>query len=132
MDVARLETIARQHGILLIVQFGSSVSGLLRPDSDIDLAVLAERAPDSLADQAQLVADLQPFYPGREVDLVLINRADPLLLKKITERCRLVYGTERRLHELKMYAFKRYQDHRRYLALEREYVAKAIRSLARS
>ena len=132
MDVARLETIARQHGILLIVQFGSSVSGLLRPDSDIDLAVLAERAPDSLADQAQLVADLQPFYPGREVDLVLINRADPLLLKKITERCRLVYGTERRLHELKMYAFKRYQDHRRYLALEREYVAKAIRSFARS
>src|SRR5947208_8662796 len=101
MDVARLETIARQHGILLIVQFGSSVSGLFRPDSDIDLAVLAERAPDSLADQGQLVADLQPFYPGREVDLVLLNRADPLLLKKITERCALVYGPERRLHEPK-------------------------------
>ena len=132
MDVARLETIARQHGILLIVQFGSSVSGLLRPDSDIDLAVLVERMPDSLASQAQLVADLQSLYPDREIDLVLINRADPLLLRKITERCALVYGSERRLHELKIYAFKRYQDHRRYLALEREYVAKAIRSLARS
>ena len=51
------------------------------------------------------------FQIGAEqVDLVLLNRADPLLLKKITERCALVYGPERRLHELKMYAFKRYQD----------------------
>jgi hypothetical protein len=29
-----------------------------------------------------------------------------------------------------MYAFKRYQDHRRYLALEREYVHRTLDRLA--
>ena len=76
--------------------------------------------------QAQLGGDLQSLYPDREVDLALLNRADPLFLRKITERCRLLYGAERALYELKMYAFKRYQDHRRYLALEREWVDKAL------
>ena len=128
----RLDEIARAHGVLLLVQFGSSVSGHLRPDSDIDLAALLERVPTSLADQGRLVADLQSLYPGREVDLVLLNRADPLLLRKITETCVLIYGTTRRLHEIKLYAFKRYQDHRRYLALEREYVDKTLEALARS
>ena len=127
----RLDAIASTHGILLLVQFGSSVSGSLRPDSDIDLAALVERAPASLAEHAQLLADLQSLFPDREVDLVLLNRADPLLLRKITEHCALIHGTTRRFHELKLYAFKRYQDHRRYLALERDWVAKAIGALAR-
>ncbi len=51
-------------------------------------------------------------------------------LKKIIERCRLLYGSPRRLAELKIYAFKRYQDHRRYLALEREYVQRMLGRLA--
>jgi hypothetical protein len=42
----------------------------------------------------------------------------------------LLFGAPRDLHALKMYAFKRYQDHRPYLAMERTYVAQAIRRLA--
>ena len=126
---ARLDEIAGTHGIRLLVQFGSSVGGQPRPDSDIDLAVLVEQVPASFADHARLVADLQSLYPDREVDLVLLNRADPLLLRKITERCALIYGAMGRFHELKLYAFKRYQDHRRYLALEREWVTKALAAL---
>ena len=126
MDDARLRAIAEAHGIVLLVQFGSTVSGPVRPDSDVDLAALVKRTPGSLMGQAQLAGDLQSLYPDREVDLALLNRADPLFLRKITERCRLLYGAERALYELKMYAFKRYQDHRRYLALEREWVDNAL------
>jgi len=43
----------------------------------------------------------------------------------------LLYGPTRPLHELKIYAFKRYQDHRRFLAMERAYVRDKIRALAR-
>jgi len=70
------------------------------------------------------------LHPDHEVDVAIINHADPLFLKKITERCRLLYGSPRRLAELKIYAFKRYQDHRRYLALEREYVHRTLGRLA--
>ena len=126
MNRERLDEIAGTHGILLLVQFGSSVSGHLRADSDIDLAALLEHPPASVAEHGRLLADLQSLFPEREVDVVVLNRADPLMLRKITERCELIYGTTRRFHELKIYAFKRYQDHRRYLALEREWVDKAL------
>lgn len=131
MDPKQLDDVARRHGILLLLQFGSSVAGPLRPDSDLDLAVLLERMPASLDQQAELIDDLQRLVPGREVDVAVINRADPLFLKKITERCLLVYGETSRLHELKMYAFKRYQDHRKFLAMEQQYVDRVLGRSAR-
>ena len=131
MEARSLEEIARAHGVVLLLQFGSTVSGRRQhARSDVDLAVLLQSPSPSLGTLSELSSDLQPFYPGREIDLAVINRADPFFLKKITEDCRLLYGSPRRLHELKMYAFRRYQDHRRYLALERPYVDRALRTLA--
>ena len=129
MDQKSLERVADEYGVVLLVQFGSTVSGHEHSRSDVDLAVLLATPAPSLRTLAALGADLQPFYPGRKIDLALINRADPLFLKKILERCRLVHGAPRRLHELKMYAFRRYQDHRKYLALERTYVDRTLRAL---
>ncbi|MBA2604815.1 MAG: hypothetical protein H0U94_14625, partial [Acidobacteria bacterium] len=59
MDAARLDDLVRKHGILLAVHFGSSVSGQMYASSDSDIAVLLERAPDSLAAYADLIADFQ-------------------------------------------------------------------------
>ena len=131
MDLSRLQDIAQRHGIQLLLQFGSTVTGHARPDSDLDLAVLVERAPMTLSHHADLDADLQSIAPDRRVDVSLINRADPLFLNRIVEHCTVLYGSARRLHELRMYAFKRYQDHRRYLAMERDYVARTVRSATR-
>ncbi len=131
MDPDRLAVVCRTHGIRLLLQFGSTVAGRAHAASDVDLAVLLERRPGSLDAHVDLVGDLQTLVPGREVDVALINNADPLFLRKITEQCRLLYGSPRALHELKIYAFKRYQDHRRYLAMERAYVRSKIRALAR-
>jgi uncharacterized protein len=130
MTPERMADVARRHGIRLLVEFGSSVTGHLHARSDRDLAVLLDRVPESLVAHADLLADLQDLFPGREVDVAILNRADPLFLKKITERCRLLHGSHRDLHQLRMYAFRRYQDHRRFLALERDYVARRLRALA--
>ena len=126
MDLGQVESLARKHGIQLLLQFGSSVTGRLHPRSDLDLAVLVEQMPPSFSAQADLRCDLQALAPDREVDVAFLNRADPLFLKQITDRCHLLYGSPRRLAELKIYAFKRYQDHRPYLAMEREYVARKL------
>lgn len=131
MDPTRLDAIARRHGIRLLLQFGSTVAGTEHARSDVDLAVRLER-PLSLHERADLAHDLQALFPGGEVDLAVIDRADPLFLKQVTERCRLLYGARRDLHELKCYAFRRYQDHRKYLPLEREYVARTLRAIMKS
>ena len=36
---------------------------------------------------------LHVLHPDHEVDVAIINHADPLFLRKITERCRLLYGS---------------------------------------
>ena len=132
MDPSReqIMPIATKHGIILLLRFGSSVTGMLHERSDVGLAVLLERAPRSLEAHGELLQDLQQLFPDREVDLALLNRADPLFLRKITEACHLLHGSPRALQRLKIYAFKRYQDHRRYLELERRYVERSLEQLA--
>ena len=130
MEPRALEEIARKYDIELIAEFGSMVTGHVHSRSDVDLAVLFRGRTPSFRELADLGHELQALHPGREVDLAVINHADPLFLKKITERCRLLHGSPRRLAELRIYAFKRYQDHRRYLALEPEYVRRTLGRLS--
>jgi hypothetical protein len=77
-----------------------------------------------------LLAELQAAFPGRNVDLGALNRADPLFLKKVLDSARLLAGTARSLAELRLRAFRRYQDHRRYLAMEREHVDRFLAARA--
>jgi predicted nucleotidyltransferase len=121
-----LSDVCQRHGVVLLLQFGSTVSGPVRPDSDVDLAMLLSDPELSFERFGELQHDLQQLFENREIDLSIINRADPLFLKKILERCQLLYGSARRLQELRIYAFKRYQDHRRYLAMERRYVERRL------
>lgn len=121
-----LDDLARRHGIALILQFGSTVEGAVHDRSDLDIAVLFEGRPPGLDERAEIVHELQGIFPSREVDLAVLNHADPLFLKQVLERCRLLAGSPRRLAELRIYGFKRYQDHRRYLALESQHVRRVL------
>ncbi len=123
MNPVSFETIAQQHRIRLILQFGSTVSGSIHPRSDVDLAILLEQADLSFAEYGELVHQLQAHFPGREVDIAILNRADPLLLKQIADGCRRLFGSDAEFQRFRLLAFKRYVDHRRYLDLERRFVA---------
>jgi VWFA-related protein len=115
------DAIARRHEARLLVQYGSTVEGRTHAASDVDIAVLFEGKPD-YAHVGALLADLQAAFPGRDVDLGLLNHADPLFLKKVLESARLLAGSPRELASLRLYAFRRYQDHRRFLRLEERHM----------
>ncbi len=106
----------------LLLQHGSTVAGRTHGRSDVDVAALFE-GDASFARQGALLADLQAEFPESQIDLAPLNRADPLFLKKVLESCRLLAGSPRRLAELRMYAFRRYQDHRRFLEMEERHVS---------
>jgi uncharacterized protein len=131
VDHGQLEAVARKRDIVLIVQFGSTVSGATHASSDVDLGVLLAHPISSFGEHADLIADLQRLVPDRAVDVGLLNHADPLFLKQVMDRPRLLYGSPQRLAAFRLYAFKRYQDHRRYLQMERAYVGRAIAALRR-
>ncbi|MBI2821781.1 MAG: nucleotidyltransferase domain-containing protein [Acidobacteria bacterium] len=130
MSQETLSRIAGRYGLDLIVQFGSTVTAKEHAGSDVDIAVRFESAVPGFGVLAALASDLQELFADREVDLAVINRADPLFLKKITEACRLLYGDPTALYELKIYAFKRYQDHRPYFAMEKAYVQAFLKEKA--
>ena len=90
MDPIAVSDVARKHAVVLLLQFGSSVTGRMHAQSDVDFAVLLERPPDSLTAQAELIADLQALVSGRDVDVAFLNHADPLLLKQVCDHCELL------------------------------------------
>jgi len=127
---AGLERLARRFGIRLILQFGSTVAGTCHPLSDMDIAVMFERGEVPLRVTLEVSEELRKMFPDREIDLAVLNRADPLFLRQITDNCRLLFGEPRDLAQLRLYAFKRYQDYRRFLALERQFVGDRLAALS--
>ena len=124
----KLNRVAQKHAIDLILLFGSAVTGKQHPSSDLDIAVLFQKERSlSSAEYSELVHSLREIFPDQTIDLGIINHADPLFLKKVTENCRILYGPPRKLMELKIYAFKRYQDHRRYFDMEQQYVKRFLK-----
>ena len=118
-----LADIAEKHCLRLIMLFGSHAGGTVHDASDLDIAVQT-REGGGLSSRAwlDLQDDLRGVFPDQSVDLAVTDHADPLFLKQITARCVLLAGRERDFLEFKMYAYRRYQDYKPYLALERRFV----------
>lgn len=87
--------------------FGSAAADVLREDSDIDLAVLAGR-PMTLRDRLELGARCA-LRLYREVDLVDLFNATPVLLRQVLESGRLVYArSEPEVAQFETTALSRY------------------------
>lgn len=116
-----IASIAKKHKIKLVMAFGSAVSGNLHERSDIDIAVLSEKSDVSFNEFADISYDLQGLFENYEVDLVILNHADPLLMKKIIENAKLLYGDAKDYSEFKIYAYKRYIDFKPFLKMEKQF-----------
>jgi hypothetical protein len=75
---------------------------------------------------AKISEDLRAAFPGVEIDLVDLRRADPLLLRQIFLAARPLYEEPRRFGEARLHAFHRYEDYRPFLQLERRAVRRAL------
>ncbi len=123
----RVASLAERHGFRMALLFGSAVTGREHPRSDLDFAVLFEGGEPGFRKYADVCHDIQEVFPDREVDVAAINHADPLFLKKILENCHLLFGQQADLQQLRIFAFKRYQDHGRFFDMELAYVDRLAR-----
>jgi len=91
--------LATQPDVVAAYLFGSLAQGRATAHSDVDIAVLLTRAPDLLAGepdrQLQLMGDLRRFA-DREVDVVVLNTAPPLLQNQVLKYGRRLYERDRR------------------------------------
>lgn len=125
MERPELEALARRHGVSVLLQHGSTVRGTTHAHSDLDLAALFERTP-TLHARIALEAGLAAAFPGQRIDLAVLNHADPLFLDRVVRDARLLAGEARAFAKLRLDAFHRYQDFRRYLRHEGEHVDRFV------
>jgi len=121
---------ARKRGLSLVVLFGSVAANAARPDSDIDIAVKFGDGDPGLPRILEVQEEISGLFRGRKVDLAVLNRADPLFLKKIAERCEFLYADPGEAAAFLLMAFRRYQDHRKYLEMERDFAAAYVKRIA--
>lgn len=121
-----LPRIARKYRLRLIIGFGSVFKKEPGAPRDIDIAVVGERSEDLARRRLELAMDLAKAFPRQEVDCVIANFADPLFLKQIIHRGKLLYGSRRAFEEFALAAIQRYQDYHHYLEEEAKFVGRAF------
>ena len=121
---------ARKRGLSLVVLFGSVAADAARTDSDIDIAVKFVGGDPGLLRTLEVQEEISGLFRGRKIDLSVLNRADPLFMKKIAERCEILFAEPGEAEAFLLMAFKRYQDHRKYLDMERDFVADYVKRIA--
>jgi predicted nucleotidyltransferase len=113
---AAVETIcANVRGVIAVYHFGSSAAGLDRPDSDVDLAVLADVTLPAVA-RFDLQERLAELY-RRPVDLVDLRTASPVMAMQVLATSQLLLDAApdaRGLFEDRMFtAYARLNEERR-------------------
>jgi len=122
-----LEEMTGKFGLRLILLFGSEADGVVHARSDLDIAVGTRSGKGFSGDlYDQLFGRLGRIFPGRKLDLATLDHADPLFLKEIADHCVLLSGRSADLQRLKIFAFRRYQDHKKYLGMERHFVERFV------
>lgn len=108
-DTARA-VLERHPAIDAAYLLGSAAAGRLRPDSDVDIAVLPQRGHTlSVPDRLALAAELSVIF-ARQVDLGVLTPENVVYAKEAVTRGRLIFARDRTtaaqfaMHTLSMYA----------------------------
>lgn len=116
-----LERIRAKHNLRLILLHGSRVTGEVHLESDIDIAVLAEK-PSDQPNLIDLYADFHDAFRTDRIDLTDLTHADPLLLFAVTKTSSLLAGSKADYEQLVRKAFYRYADYKFFLDQEHSFV----------
>ncbi|MEA3397844.1 MAG: nucleotidyltransferase domain-containing protein [Chloroflexota bacterium] len=97
-EVGLADFMATQPDVVAAYLFGSLAEGRATSYSDVDTAILLTAASDPLTAgdrQLQLMGELERFA-DREVDVVMLNTAPPILQHQVLRHGRLLYERDRR------------------------------------
>lgn len=127
-SVEQLKPLAKNFGLRLIVLFGSTARGVMNRESDIDLGVLSEK-PLSPVQRRRLWSALSALFPA-DVDLTLLNHADPLVSYQIASEGVILFETVSFAWETwKSYAMRRYWDTHKFRETQSVYLARHAEEL---
>lgn len=120
-EIAKL---AGKFELKLVLVFGSFANGKNHENSDLDIAIMSNGQID-FDGQIDLTNKLSSLFKN-EVDLSVLNKANPLLLFQVSKNSRLLFGKKEDFLRFKLYAFRVYNDYAPYFELEKKLNKKLI------
>ncbi len=114
--------------IIAAYLFGSRAEGVARPDSDVDIAVLADSPPkDSLRYRLAVMEDTRKIV-RLNTEIVILNEAPMLMRFQVIQKGRVIFerdADQRALFE--MHTASRYYDYKRYFDFHARQLAERIK-----
>jgi len=131
LQTETLSALASDHGLDLIILFGSTAKGQRHANSDLDIAVrfaAHEAALPTISEEARVEGTLLDLLkPDHEIDLVVLNGASPLLKWNVAEQgIPLWCASEATWIGFRIAAHREFEDsakfrQRRWQELQRQY-----------
>lgn len=107
--------VLERFGLDALYVFGSHATGHDRSGSDVDLAALTRRVPPSM-ERIEIREELEACL-GRQVDLVFLSDASPIVARQVVQNGQVVYEAHARRHaEFVVHMLSRYADLKRIRA----------------
>lgn len=105
---------AEQDDVEFAILFGSAASGRTTPMSDIDVGVFFKDGLEALnlgERQIDITCAVMKLYHLNQVDVVVLNLANPFLRFQVIKYGRLIYAKdEKEFYKFKATSLGRYQD----------------------
>ncbi|OGL86782.1 hypothetical protein A3I40_03305 [Candidatus Uhrbacteria bacterium RIFCSPLOWO2_02_FULL_48_12] len=121
-----IRELAQKYHLLLVVLFGSQARGKTHAQSDVDIAFLSA-SPMGLSDIAAMQFEFTQKLHLKNIELVDLRGASPLLLREVARQSVLLYEQEPlEFANFKIYAFKRFMEAKHLLNLRAASLEKFI------
>jgi len=123
-----LADVCHRHGVSLVVLFGSQATGMARPDSDLDLGILVDEYPVEPARELALIRDLVYALRRADLDVIILNQANPSLCYQAARDGRPLYEREPGTFDrFRFRAWKRFIDTARFRRLQGPFIEAFLR-----
>ncbi|MBN2073687.1 MAG: nucleotidyltransferase domain-containing protein [Actinobacteria bacterium] len=112
IEEQKLKQIGKKYKLKMIVLHGSYATGKVKPDSDLDIAILGNK-PFDYKTVGNIYMDLEKVFASSfkgELDVKSLHRIDPLFRYHVAKDSQLIYGNMTDYNEFRAYAFRLYFD----------------------
>lgn len=126
-ELENIKMICPKYQIKLMILFGSYNTEKYNSNSDIDIAIQIESKENIYNIKKNIIQELSLILK-REIDLVILNYADPLLKFQVANNGRLVFEKIEGIYNtFKVNAIKEYYDARKFFKLEKKVINNYIK-----
>ncbi|ADD02074.1 MULTISPECIES: type VII toxin-antitoxin system MntA family adenylyltransferase antitoxin [Thermoanaerobacter] len=127
-DKKKLKEFVNKYNISLILIFGSYAKGRARESSDLDIGIKFDKNIDMNL-YSSILRELVEIFNREDIDVVVLNYADPLLRFEIITSCKVLYQAYSEAYiDFYLYSVKSYDDVKKLRKLEENYLKKGIKN----